>query len=195
MINDLIRSCVSHIGATAVTITHDMSSVRKIADRVAFLYEGKNIWFDTVKAMDKTKILMLSNLSPAPQRDRLKPTRINNGWQKKPIAFFCTDCGHEYRQWEGKCRACGAWNTIETAPKTLTSLPQTKKSGQKLLSKQNSDIFTPLDGIANANTERLKTGISEFDRTIAVGLSEVGCTSYQATLASANQHCCCRLSH
>ena len=55
VINDLIRSCVSQIGATAVTITHDMSSVRKIADRVAFLYEGKNIWFDTVKAMDKTK--------------------------------------------------------------------------------------------------------------------------------------------
>ncbi len=54
VINDLIRSCVNNIGATALTITHDMGSVRKIADRVAMLYQGKIIFFDTVKAMDKT---------------------------------------------------------------------------------------------------------------------------------------------
>ena len=54
VINDLIRSCVSNIGATALSITHDMSSVRKIADRVALLYEGKIIWCDTVEEMDKT---------------------------------------------------------------------------------------------------------------------------------------------
>ncbi len=44
VINDLIREQVSNLGCTAVTITHDMSSVRKIADRVAMLYKGKIIW-------------------------------------------------------------------------------------------------------------------------------------------------------
>jgi phospholipid/cholesterol/gamma-HCH transport system ATP-binding protein len=44
VINDLIREQVTNLGCTAVTITHDMSSVRKIADRVAMLYKGKIIW-------------------------------------------------------------------------------------------------------------------------------------------------------
>lgn len=44
VINDLIRECVSDLGATTITITHDMSSVRKIADKAAMLYKGKIIW-------------------------------------------------------------------------------------------------------------------------------------------------------
>jgi phospholipid/cholesterol/gamma-HCH transport system ATP-binding protein len=44
VINDLIRAQVTDLGCTAVTITHDMSSVRKIADKVAMLYKGKIIW-------------------------------------------------------------------------------------------------------------------------------------------------------
>lgn len=44
VINDLIKECVADLGATTMTITHDMSSVRKIADRVAMLYEGRIIW-------------------------------------------------------------------------------------------------------------------------------------------------------
>ncbi len=44
VINDLIRKCVQELGATTITITHDMSSVRKIADRAAMLHGGKIIW-------------------------------------------------------------------------------------------------------------------------------------------------------
>lgn len=54
VINDLIVKCVKEIGATALSITHDMASVRKIADYVAFLYEGKIIWYGSIKEMDKT---------------------------------------------------------------------------------------------------------------------------------------------
>jgi len=52
VINDLIRSCVREIGATAVSISHDMASVRKIADRVAMLYEGQIIWHGPVESID-----------------------------------------------------------------------------------------------------------------------------------------------
>lgn len=52
VINDLIRSCVSDLGSTSITITHDMSSVRKIADTVAMLYKGKIIWHGSVKDID-----------------------------------------------------------------------------------------------------------------------------------------------
>jgi phospholipid/cholesterol/gamma-HCH transport system ATP-binding protein len=44
VINDLIREQVKNLGCTAVTITHDMSSVRKIADNVAMLHKGKIVW-------------------------------------------------------------------------------------------------------------------------------------------------------
>jgi phospholipid/cholesterol/gamma-HCH transport system ATP-binding protein len=44
VINDLIVKCVSDLGATAVSITHDMASARKIGHRIAMLYEGKLIW-------------------------------------------------------------------------------------------------------------------------------------------------------
>lgn len=44
VINDLIVECVKDVGATALTITHDMASVRKIADHVAMIYKGNIIW-------------------------------------------------------------------------------------------------------------------------------------------------------
>jgi len=54
VINDLIVSCVKKLGATALTITHDMASARKIADKIAMLYQGKIIWVGTVKEIEKT---------------------------------------------------------------------------------------------------------------------------------------------
>ncbi len=53
-INDLIRNVTRDMGATAISITHDMASVRAIADKVAMIYEGKIIWHDTVQAMETT---------------------------------------------------------------------------------------------------------------------------------------------
>lgn len=53
-INGLISKCVKELGATAITITHDMHSLRAIADRVGLLFEGKLIWTGTVSEMDTT---------------------------------------------------------------------------------------------------------------------------------------------
>jgi len=44
VINELIVERVRDLGATTLTITHDMASARKIADRIAMLYKGKIIW-------------------------------------------------------------------------------------------------------------------------------------------------------
>ena len=44
VINNLIRTLVTELKITALTITHDMASVRKIADSVAMLYEGRIVW-------------------------------------------------------------------------------------------------------------------------------------------------------
>lgn len=52
VINDLIREIVVEMGATAMTITHDMSSVRAISDRVAMLHEGRIQWTGPIADLD-----------------------------------------------------------------------------------------------------------------------------------------------
>ncbi len=52
VINDLIVECVHVLGASALSITHDMASCRKIANRVAMLYQGKIVWDGPVAQID-----------------------------------------------------------------------------------------------------------------------------------------------
>jgi phospholipid/cholesterol/gamma-HCH transport system ATP-binding protein len=52
VINALIREIVTEMGVTAITITHDMSSVHTIADRVAMLHAGKVRWHGPLAQMD-----------------------------------------------------------------------------------------------------------------------------------------------
>ena len=52
VINDLIVKCTRDLGATTLTITHDMASARVIADRIAMLYQGKIIWAGPTDQVD-----------------------------------------------------------------------------------------------------------------------------------------------
>jgi phospholipid/cholesterol/gamma-HCH transport system ATP-binding protein len=52
VINDLIHSTVRDLGVTAVSITHDLASARKISNRIAMLYKGKIIWDGPTKEID-----------------------------------------------------------------------------------------------------------------------------------------------
>ena len=52
VIDRLIVKCVKEVGATAITITHDMASARRIADRMAMLYTGQIIWAGAVSEID-----------------------------------------------------------------------------------------------------------------------------------------------
>ncbi|MGB4058518.1 MAG: ATP-binding cassette domain-containing protein [Alphaproteobacteria bacterium] len=54
VINDLIVQSVRGLGATALSITHDMASARKIADHVAMIHLGKIIWHGSVKDLDNS---------------------------------------------------------------------------------------------------------------------------------------------
>ncbi|MBN2780114.1 MAG: ATP-binding cassette domain-containing protein [Alphaproteobacteria bacterium] len=65
-INHLIIDNVKKLGATAVTITHDIHSASMIADRIAMLYDGKIVWEGTKAEFEKTKdpyILQMKNRS------------------------------------------------------------------------------------------------------------------------------------
>ena len=51
-IDELIVQCVRGLGATALTITHDMASARRIADRIAMIHAGKIVWAGPAAAVD-----------------------------------------------------------------------------------------------------------------------------------------------
>lgn len=54
VINDLIVACVKDLGATTVSITHDMHSARKIATHVAMLHAGRIVWTGPIAEIDRS---------------------------------------------------------------------------------------------------------------------------------------------
>jgi phospholipid/cholesterol/gamma-HCH transport system ATP-binding protein len=52
VINNLVLDCVKRLGATTISITHDMASARKIADRIAMIHKGEIIWQGPAKSVD-----------------------------------------------------------------------------------------------------------------------------------------------
>ena len=54
VINNLIVECVNGLGASAITITHDIASARAIGDRVAMLHNGEIVWVGPAKSLDKS---------------------------------------------------------------------------------------------------------------------------------------------
>lgn len=54
VINKLIVKCSKELGATTLSITHDMGSVRHIANRVAMIHQGKIVWQGDVKSIDNS---------------------------------------------------------------------------------------------------------------------------------------------
>ncbi len=54
VINNLIVDCVKRLGATTISITHDMASARKIADEIAMIYKGEILWQGPAKMIDRS---------------------------------------------------------------------------------------------------------------------------------------------
>ncbi|GIR80127.1 MAG: ABC transporter ATP-binding protein [Alphaproteobacteria bacterium] len=54
-INSLIIDNVKRLGSTSITITHDLSSINKIANKVAMINEGEIIWHGEKQDLQKSK--------------------------------------------------------------------------------------------------------------------------------------------
>ena len=54
VINSLIVDCVKRLGATTISITHDMASARKIADDIAMIYKGQIIWKGEANSINRS---------------------------------------------------------------------------------------------------------------------------------------------
>lgn len=83
---------------------------------------------------------------------------------KTKTVFYCTQCGNETLKWQGRCPACGAWNTMQehvekpAAPGRASASPVgNSKTAQKI-----ADVTVD-------NELRFSTGIGELDRVLGGG--------------------------
>ncbi len=84
---------------------------------------------------------------------------------KAKTVFYCTSCGNETPRWQGKCPACGAWNTIEEhieKPVVGGVKAKTSPVGQSRRPQRLQEI--PVDG-----ETRFSTGMGELDRVLGGG--------------------------
>lgn len=79
---------------------------------------------------------------------------------KQRASYICSECGHVYPKWVGRCTECGEWNTVSEQ----VELPRAAvKSGRTLKPKTLSEITGQED-------IRCKTGSAELDRVLGGGL-------------------------
>lgn len=82
---------------------------------------------------------------------------------KSKTLFYCTECGNETPKWQGKCSACGAWNTIVEQPAA-----ETRKStvGTAVGVRRTA---RPITEIEATDEIRFHTGMNELDRVLGGG--------------------------
>ncbi len=83
---------------------------------------------------------------------------------RRPESFVCQNCGAAYGRWQGKCEACGEWNTISEEGAAATRPPTPGRAPRK------GRLFAlePLAGEAQ-DAPRLASGVAEFDRVTGGG--------------------------
>ena len=88
---------------------------------------------------------------------------------KVKTVFYCTECGNETPKWQGKCPACGAWNTIVERPPEKA----VKKSGAGLAKSSGLSVALnkpkPMAEVELTNELRFQTGMGELDRVLGGG--------------------------
>ncbi len=96
----------------------------------------------------------------------------------KPKNFYvCSNCGARYARWQGQCRECGSWNTIEeekVSPEREASSAGAKAAGAALklsgFAGQSGTGAVLLSEISLQSRPRLSSGYSEFDRVLGGGI-------------------------
>lgn len=83
---------------------------------------------------------------------------------KAKTVFYCTNCGNETPRWQGKCPACGAWNTIEEHIEKPVTVGRAKSApvGQSRKPQRISEV-------TSGGELRFSTGMGELDRVLGGG--------------------------
>ncbi len=83
---------------------------------------------------------------------------------KSKSTFFCTACGNETMKWQGKCPACGEWNTIVEHTEQVS---RQRAGGAGVLSQKKAP--QKLRSIVKSGELRFCTGMGELDRVLGGG--------------------------
>ncbi|HUC61472.1 MAG TPA: DNA repair protein RadA [Alphaproteobacteria bacterium] len=81
--------------------------------------------------------------------------------------YVCQQCGAVYARWQGRCEACGGWNSVIEEP--VDAAPRGLGAAGKASAKSKGVQFARLDGPAQGQSRRA-TGIGELDRVTGGGL-------------------------
>ena len=84
---------------------------------------------------------------------------------KAKTLFYCTECGNETPKWQGKCSACGAWNTIVEQPARVASKVSSVGKGSAVRSVRPR----PISEVETTDELRFDTGMAELDRVLGGG--------------------------
>ena len=83
---------------------------------------------------------------------------------KTRTVFYCTACGNETAKWQGRCSACGAWNTIEEHIEKPAPVGMSKNTGFHA-----GKTAQRLCQVSSENEIRFSTGMGELDRVLGGG--------------------------
>ena len=82
---------------------------------------------------------------------------------KAKTVFYCTECGNETPKWQGKCPACGAWNTLQEHVQAGSNSARAVTKG---VSHRSAQTLAQIDQIQEI---RFSTGMNELDRVLGGG--------------------------
>lgn len=83
---------------------------------------------------------------------------------KVKMVYYCTACGNETAKWQGRCPACGAWNTIEEHIEKPAPVGRAKDTGF-----HSGRSAQRLSQVTSENEIRFSTGMGELDRVLGGG--------------------------
>ena len=106
---------------------------------------------------------------------------------KTKTVFYCTECGNESHKWQGRCVACGAWNT-------LVEHQEKPNAGGRAKPAPVGFSRTPqkLSEILSDDEFRFSTGMGELDRVLGGGAVAGSLVLVGGAPVLVNQRCFCR---
>lgn len=90
---------------------------------------------------------------------------------KSKTLFYCIECGNETPKWQGRCSACGAWNTLEERPKEKTAKSGRISGPTRMGSGIGVAVNKPkaMSEVEITDKLRFNTGMGELDRVLGGG--------------------------
>lgn len=87
---------------------------------------------------------------------------------KQKTVFVCSECGASSPKWQGRCTACGAWNSMVEETPLPERRAKSSKSSVMINSENNAPL--PMNQVDLSRVDRFKVGIDELDNVLGGGL-------------------------